>query len=175
MNRCAVAGNILNKKLKPASEEYFWAWATSTECISEIPSKCLRGNGAGMMDAYLSLLPYETAERLKHGPYPITVSRIMIPVTGKQEKHPEWKWELQKELEKKFYYMNNKKALNGKSKGTALLGFNLGTKREIFTWYIMQDINYAVIACAVVLVLMWWYTNSLRVTLLGESATHEND
>ncbi|GMH88013.1 hypothetical protein TL16_g11030 [Triparma laevis f. inornata] len=166
LNRCAVAGNIIKKGFKD-TEEYFWAWSTSVECIAEIPSKCLRGNGAGMMDTYLSLLPFETSEKLKQGPYPITIARIMIAVTSERGAHEDWKWALQQELQKKFYYMNGKKALNGKSTGTALLGFNLGTKREIFTWYIMQDINYAVIACAVVLILMWWYTNSLRVTLLA--------
>ena len=31
----------------------------------------------------------------------------------------------------------------------------------------MHDINYALLAMAVVLMLMWWYTNSLRVTLLA--------
>ncbi|GMH83615.1 hypothetical protein TrVE_jg11378 [Triparma verrucosa] len=167
LNRCAVAGNIIKKGHQPDSEEYFWAWATSIECIAEIPSKCLRGNGAGIMDSYLSLLPFETAKQLKRGSYPITVARSMVAVTLTRGEHSHWKWELQKELEKKFYYMNGKKALNGKSTGTALLGFNLGTKKEIFTWYIMKDINYAVIACFVVLVLMWWYTNSLRVTLLA--------
>jgi len=168
LNQCTVAAKIVQRSAPNfENEDYIWAFSKVLECGAEIPSKCLRGDGSGMMDTYLSLLPFATTDRLKEGPYPITVVRTMVPVTGRQREHVEWKWELQGRLEKKFYYMNGNKCINGKEKGVALMGFNLGTKRDIFTWYIMHDINYALIAMAVVLMLMWWYTNSLMVTLLA--------
>jgi protein dispatched 1 len=48
-----------------------------------------------------------------------------------------------------------------------LLAYQLGIKRELFGGYIHGDIIYALIACGAVLLIMWWYTNSLRVTVLA--------
>ena len=47
------------------------------------------------------------------------------------------------------------------------MAYQLGTKRELFGGYIYGDIIYALIACGAVLLIMWWYTNSLIVTILA--------
>ena len=95
LNQCTVAAKIVARRSPNfQNEEYFWAFTKVMECGAEIPSKCLRGDGAGMMDSYLSLLPFSTSEKLKEGPYPVTIARTMVPVTGRQREHTEWKWEV---------------------------------------------------------------------------------
>jgi len=47
------------------------------------------------------------------------------------------------------------------------MAYQLGIKRDIFGGYIMGDINYAIASCLCVVVIMWWYTNSLKVTVLA--------
>jgi len=100
------------------SEEYLMSFAKVIDCSGKIPSRCLRGDGAGVMESLLSLLPFETTQAFKDGKQTnVNMVRIMVPVSGEQRAHTEWKMELMEELNKVYFYENGKKALGGGDKG----------------------------------------------------------
>jgi hypothetical protein len=117
--QCAGAAQIVDPVKRPdlGSPEYMAAIVKVVECSGRVPGKCMRGDGAGVMDALLSLLPAEAARELKgKGRTKFNMARIMVPVTGEQWQNAEWKEELMGELNKLYFFENGEKALGGGSK-----------------------------------------------------------
>ena len=164
--KCAWAAETI---ADPNDANFDLAFLQILQCNNDVPPQCLTGDGAGVLDVFLSLLPGRTVEKLKEGkPYPILTVRTMVPVTGKPELYFYWKNDLIKDVLNPLYFRyNNFKTVDNKNTGVALAGFKCGIKRDLFAPAITHDIYYAVYAVVVIILLMWWYTGSLIVTTLA--------
>ena len=131
-----------------------WTFKKVLECNAKVPRMCLWGTGAGVLDAFLSLLPSETAKNLadkNSGVDLITQARIMVPVTGHQSDHANFKVDLMSMLQQHYYYANGKKNWSGSGEsGVALVAYHLGIKRHLLEDLILADIYYAILACVCV-------------------------
>jgi hypothetical protein len=167
--QCAWAGSTVSEGEDGTSGDYASAWFKVIDCNQDIPPQCLTGDGIGTLDTLLSLLPMEVVNKLKKGhAVPIQYMRIMIPADLNNFDYFDWKRALMQDVLSPLYYLNNgEKTVDGKNTGVALRGFKLGIKQYLFAPALINDIYYAVYAVLIVVGLMWFYTNSLIVTLLS--------
>ena len=164
LRKCALASHGIDF-FEPESDEYLASFGEILWCTQNVPEKCLQGDGIGILDAFLSLMPMGLGEKIRDDPhYPVTLARSMISTSSSSSRgNREFKEELMKELDK--HYWGNMKQ-SGYT-GVALLGYEMGIKGDLYKDAIMGDLRYAVGALVAVIFLMWYYTGSFLITLFA--------